>query len=148
MSTQRFLKTNPDEVAAKVVQGEAIIINLATGVYYSMDAVGAAAWSLLEATGDVERTVESLVAAYDVDAARCRAEVERLVDELLAERLLLPGSSAVPGAVVPPAPGARQDWRPPALNVYRDMSDLMALDPPVPGLAPIPWNDPQLPRRT
>jgi hypothetical protein len=74
--------------------------------------------------------------------------VHRLVDELLAERLLLPGSSAVAGGAVPPVTGARQNWHPPALNVYRDMSDLMALDPPVPGLAPIPWNDPQLPRRS
>lgn len=148
MSIPRFLQANPDEVAAKVVQGEAIIINLATGVYYSMDAVGAAAWSLLEATGDVERTVDALVAAYDVDAGQCRSEVQRLVGEILAERLLLPGDGPVPGGHVPAAAGARQGWRPPVLNIYRDMSDLMALDPPVPGLAPIPWNDPQLPRRT
>ena len=69
MAIPRYVQTNPDEVAAKVVQDEAIIINLATGVYYSMDAVGAAAWSLLETTGDVERTVDALVAAYDVDPA-------------------------------------------------------------------------------
>jgi len=147
MSIPKFLQANPDEVAAKVVQGEAIIINLTTGVYYSMDAVGAAAWSLLETTGDVDRTVDALVEAYDVDAARCRAEVQRLVGELLAERLLLPGAGPIPGAAVAPPVGARQSWNPPVLNIYRDMSDLMALDPPVPGLAPIPWNDPQLPRR-
>ena len=44
MPTEKFVRANPDEVAAKVVQGEAIIINLATGVYYSMTGVGAAAW--------------------------------------------------------------------------------------------------------
>ena len=57
------MQANPDEVAAKVVQGEAIIINLASGVYYSMTGVGAAAWGLLEATGDVERTVDTLCAS-------------------------------------------------------------------------------------
>jgi len=148
MAIPRFVQTNPDEVAAKVVQDEAIIINLATGVYYSMDAVGAAAWSLLETTGDVERTVNALVAAYDVDPAQCRSDVQRLVGEILAERLLLPSEGPAPGGHVPTAAGARQAWQPPVLNIYRDMSDLMALDPPVPGLAPIPWNDPQLPRRT
>jgi hypothetical protein len=148
MSIQKFVQPNPDEVAAKVVQGEAIIINLATGVYYSMMGVGAATWSLLEATGDVERTVDALCAAYDVDAPRCRAEVERLVAELLTERLLLPGDHPADDGHVPAVVARRQGWEAPALNIYRDMSDLMALDPPVPGLAPIPWNDPQLPRRT
>ena len=148
MSTPRFLQTNPEEVAAKVVQGEAIIINLATGVYYSMAGVGAAAWSLLEATGDVEGTVNALRASYDVDASRCHAEVERLVAELLAERLLLPGDHAVDTGRLPTDVTIRQTWAPPVLNIYRDMSDLMAIDPPVPGLAPIPWSDPQSPRRT
>jgi fermentation-respiration switch protein FrsA (DUF1100 family) len=148
MPTEKFVQANPDEVAAKVVQGEAIIINLATGVYYSMTGVGAAAWGLLEATGDVARTVETLCVSYNVDAARCRGEVERLVAELLTERLLLPGDGPAGNGPVPAATSLRQSWEAPTLNIYRDMSDLMALDPPVPGLAPIPWNDPQLPRRT
>ena len=37
---ERF-RVNTEEVAAKVIDGEAIIINLTTGVYYSMDGVGA-----------------------------------------------------------------------------------------------------------
>ena len=31
MPVEKFVQANPDEVAAKVVKGEAIIINLATG---------------------------------------------------------------------------------------------------------------------
>ena len=30
----------------------------------------------------------------------------------------------------------------PKLNIYRDMGDLLALDPPVPGLGDTPWKDP------
>lgn len=33
-------------------------------------------------------------------------------------------------------------YSPPVLEVYTDMSDLLALDPPMPGLADIPWRDP------
>ena len=114
MQVHKFVQANPDEVAAKVVQGEAIIINLASGVYYSMTGVGAAAWGLLEATGDVERTVDTLCASYNVDAPRCRAEVERLVAELLTERLLLPGDQ--PDG---PRPGSGGDAAAPDLGGAR-----------------------------
>jgi hypothetical protein len=141
----RFVRSNPDEVAAKVLDGEAILINLVTGVYYSMDGSGAETWSWLEATGDVQRTVEALCAGYAVEPDRCRAEVERLVGELIGERLLLPAEEPA-GAGEPPAGAGRgRSWIAPVLSVYRDMNDLMALDPPVPGLAPIPWDDPQAP---
>jgi hypothetical protein len=30
-------------------------------------------------------------------------------------------------------------YEPPKLNAYRDMGDLLALDPPMPGLEDIPW---------
>ena len=33
-------------------------------------------------------------------------------------------------------------YTPPVLEVYTDMSDLLALDPPMPGLADIPWRGP------
>ncbi len=38
------LRPREEEVASKVIDGEAIIINLANGVYYSMDKVGALVW--------------------------------------------------------------------------------------------------------
>ena len=31
----------------------------------------------------------------------------------------------------------------PTLNIYRDMGDLLALDPPMPGLADMAWKDPE-----
>ena len=36
----QYLKPNSDGVASKIVDGEAILINLSNGMYYSMDAVG------------------------------------------------------------------------------------------------------------
>lgn len=143
----RFVQSNPDEVAAKVLDGEAILINLVTGVYYSMDGAGAEAWAVLEATGDVQRTVEALCAGYAVEPARCRAEVETLVGELLQERLLLPAEKPAGRDEGPAIDERARPWITPTLAAYRDMNDLMALDPPVPGLAPIPWDDPQASRR-
>ena len=35
-----------------------------------------------------------------------------------------------------------QAYESPKLNIYRDMGDLLALDPPTPGLEATPWKNP------
>jgi len=48
------LMPKSDQIAAKVMDGEAVIIDLASGVYYSMDGVGGLIWSLIEATQSMD----------------------------------------------------------------------------------------------
>lgn len=134
-------RSNSDEVAAKVIDGEAIIINLTTGVYYSLDSVGGRVWSLLEAHYDLDTITSVLEREYEVTMDDCRKDVTRLVSELVDEQLLLP-TDEVPTEPASGGPGARLAYTPPEVNIYRDMGDLLALDPPVPGLEPIPWDDP------
>lgn len=138
-TTRRF-RVNEQSVAAKVIEGEAIIINLETGVYYSLDGIGGEVWSLLEGHHAVDSVIASLAARYGIPEETCGADVRALVDQLLEEKLIIP-TDATPTAS-PVIEGAGDGYSPPRLNVYRDMGDLLALDPPVPGLEPIPWDDP------
>ena len=138
--TDRF-RVHEQEVAAKVIDGEAIIINLTTGVYYSLDPTGSEIWSLLEARHDLDTTVGHLCGRFDVSEGACRSDVERLVEQLLEERLIVSADGDHPGPAPDGGPGDRA-YSPPRLDIYRDMGDLLALDPPVPGLEPIPWDDP------
>jgi len=141
VEAERF-RVNADEVAAKVIDDEAIIINLTTGVYYSIDTVGARIWSLLENHHDPSEIAAILAREYAVGEDECRGDVVALVEQLREENLILP-SDAVPDgeASAGPAP-TRQPYAAPAISIFRDMGDLLALDPPVPGLEPIPWDDP------
>ena len=41
LNLHHCFRPREEEIASKVIDGEAIIINLANGVYYSMDKVGA-----------------------------------------------------------------------------------------------------------
>jgi len=141
LTPQTRLECNTREVAVKVFEGEAILINLSTGVYYSIDRVGATLWEMIAAHHTVEAMVHALTSRYEVSPEQARADVERLLDELLQENLvLLSSADPAPRTPAEPGPNPRAAYAAPTLTVYRDMGDLLALDPPMPGLDDIPWD--------
>ena len=137
------LQARAEEVAAKVMDGEAIIINLANGVYYSMDKVGGLIWEAIERQSSMAAMIATVVARYDVSAEQAEADIQRIAEELLQENLVTVSESN--GAAPMTTESPRQERLPyeaPTLNIYRDMGDLLALDPPTPGLETIAWKDP------
>ncbi len=143
LTLQSRLRPNEEEVAGKVMDGEAIIINLSNGVYYSMDKVGGMIWEMIEGRHSLEEIVAAISASYDVGAERAKSDVERLLEELVQENLIIVAEDGVPRDEnrVQPS-GQKQAYESPKLNIYRDMGDLLALDPPIPGLEATPWKDP------
>ena len=58
--------------------------------------------------------------------------------------LVAGGTGNVGGAVVRARASAGADklpYKSPQLHIYTDMEDLLALDPPTPGFADIPWKE-------
>ena len=143
VTLKQRVQPNKEEVAAKVMDGEAILINLSNGIYYSMDKVGAVVWELVERNFSPEEMVASIMSRYEVETEKAQADVERLLKELVDEKLILAADGAV-GAdrEQPEQTDTKQPYEPPQLNIYRDMGDLLALDPPTPGLEATPWKDP------
>ncbi|MBI3785891.1 MAG: PqqD family protein [Deltaproteobacteria bacterium] len=135
------VRLNDQEAVAKIIDGEAILINLVSGVYYSMDGTGAVIWSLIQAGEPVERMAASLAASYDVTLEQAAIDIEAVVRELLEQRLVVPDDvpSSFPTAPVAAGNGTKLPYVAPALNAYTDMGDLLALDPPVPGFNDISW---------
>ena len=143
----RFLPRS-EEVAAKVIDGEAIIINLANGVYYSMDKVGAFVWDLLQAGHTLEEVIAAVTTRYDVSREQAEANVRELVQELVQENLVVASENGVSAATQEQVEEQeKMPYELPRLNIYRDMGDLLALDPPVPGLGDTPWKEPEEPSK-
>jgi hypothetical protein len=137
-STDRW-RPDLERVAAKVLDGEAILIHLAQGTYYSMSNVGGLIWELIERGSSLQEITDQVCARYQVEPERARADLERLLDQLESEGLLV--ATQVESAAGPsPAAPARLPYDPPTLHVYRDMADLLALDPPTAGLENLVWS--------
>ncbi len=127
------------EVVGKVIDGEAIIINLATGMYYSADEVGAFIWTLLESGHNLAEVATQIAARYDVAEDRARADAEPVVLRLLREGLIRAAQREPDPAAAAADSDERRAYVQPSLEVHRDMKDLLALDPPMPALKRNPW---------
>jgi hypothetical protein len=134
------LRPADEEIVAKVLDGEAVIINLGTGTYYSADGVGGFIWERVAEGMPVEGVAGAVVATYQVDAQRAAADLEKFLGEAIGEGLLVAEAAPSRRSVSPPASAEpRRVYEPPRLHVYRDMEELLALDPPTPGIADLRW---------
>jgi hypothetical protein len=70
------------------LEGEAAILNLTSGVYYGLNAVGARIWHLLQTPTTVQDLVSALLDEYDVDRAQCERDLLTLLPQLEAEGLI------------------------------------------------------------
>ncbi len=132
----QFLKPNTAEVAAKDVDGEAVLINLTNGMYYSMDLVGGFIWSLIEGGYELAAIADAVAGCYGLAEDLAKKDVERLAQQLLDEKLALPGEGeATNGPIEAKGAPAPQAYATPELNKFDDMVDLFAVDPPLPELS-------------
>lgn len=88
VSEQGRLRISED-VVFEVVAGEAVLLHLGTGVYFTLNPTGTRFWQLVEEGEDLDRVRERMLAEFDVPAERLVADLERLVGELEAKGLLV-----------------------------------------------------------
>ena len=65
--------------------GEAAILQLASGIYYGLNPVGARVWALLQQPRTAREIRDALLAEYDVDRERCERDLLALLHALAAE---------------------------------------------------------------
>lgn len=78
----------PEHVLFNKVAGEAVLLNLESGVYYGLNGVGTRMWSLLAEHRQVEPIIRILALEYRVDEKQLRQDIGDLVAELVAHDLL------------------------------------------------------------
>jgi coenzyme PQQ synthesis protein D (PqqD) len=135
VSLTDVIGANEQQVAAKIMDGEAILIHLGTGAYYSMGSAGGFIWSLVENRLSIKDIVTAVTEHYEVTRDRAEADVLRLSEELCVEGLALVCTGTAATAAASPASGARLAYEAPALEKFTDMAEMFALDPPLPGLS-------------
>lgn len=76
------------EQVASDLGGDAVILNLKTGIYHGLDTVGARIWDLLQKPITVNDILDTLLQEYDVEPDRCERELVALLQKLAGAELI------------------------------------------------------------
>jgi hypothetical protein len=77
-----------DAVLYQELEDEVVLLNMANQQYYGLNDVGAQMWKCLIELGDISTAGDRLCRSYEVDPTVFRADLEKLVRELLSAGLL------------------------------------------------------------
>ena len=78
----------PKSVLFRELSGEIVLLNTATGKYFSLDATGACIWQALKASGTLRDALDALLLAFDVAEPQARIDVLDLASKLCTHELL------------------------------------------------------------
>ena len=132
-SAGSFRPNRPGSIS-EVLDGEASIVNLESGAYYSLTGAGADIWTAAESSATLAEIIHRVGAQFTGMPTEISAGVTALVEELVSEGVLV-ADSAASAALPDPGPGdgPASMTRPPfvrsSLQKYTDMADLLLLDP-------------------
>ena len=88
-------KHSPD-VVFRDLDGEAVILDLASGTYFGLNEVGTLVWRMIEEGRNAAEVVEGIAAEYDADRETIARDVQRLFDELSARHLIVNSAGTEP----------------------------------------------------
>jgi hypothetical protein len=122
----RWLRTRGTDLVAETLSDETLVIDTASGVFFSLRGVASVLWAMLQHPTS-EGELRAAVRAHFADARDVDADVVAFVGALLADGLVVEADDrtrADPVAVTWP-----ETYDPPVLKKYDDMADLLLVDP-------------------
>ncbi len=85
MSKELFIESTvriKDDVIFNDLQGEVVLLNLKTGIYFGLDPVGTRAWKLIQDHGRLEPVKDAMLGEYEVYAEDLWKDLQDLVIRL------------------------------------------------------------------
>jgi hypothetical protein len=87
LSDQSRIVATKEQISCDLA-GEAAILNLKNGLYYSLDPVGARAWNLVQAPTTFAELRDRLLKEYEVDVSSLESDLRELLGRLEEQGLI------------------------------------------------------------
>lgn len=129
MNSSSVYRVNSPAVVGEVIDGEAIIIHLESGTYYSARDTAVRAWELIAQGANIGQIVDRLTQEYDINPLDVSFSLTNFINQLMAHQLIVEVAGATGANLEASAPTMKQSYNEPRLEVFRDMQNLLMLDP-------------------
>ncbi len=129
------LRINEPDVVSETIDGETVAVSLSTGTYYSLGGSAPDVWNLIESGFGVDQMLDSLVQKFEGDHNKIAEDLDMLIKQLQAEKLIVTDEASAPKANSTSPTGADSSdaapltYEPPVLQKFNDMQELLLLDP-------------------
>ena len=80
-----------DDVLFQELQGEAVLLNLKSGVYFGLDKMGTRVWQLMGQNEILSGVLKAILQDYDVTEERCSKDLLDLVAKMQEHGLVTIG---------------------------------------------------------
>lgn len=80
--------TISDNVFSSEVDGEMVLLNLTSGIYFGLDPIGTRIWKLIEQSKTVSEIRSTLLEEYEVGVNDCNQAIQELLQELIDAKLI------------------------------------------------------------
>lgn len=64
-----------NDILFRELEGEAVLLNIQTGIYFGLDPLGTKIWQLFQKKYSIEEVSKSIRNDYEVDAQSCREDI-------------------------------------------------------------------------
>jgi hypothetical protein len=128
----RLFRVNCPAVVAEIIDGEAVIMNLKSGNYFSTECVGSVIWQWVEDGLTYGQMLDCLNTKFTADRVQVEKALGLFLSDLMTHELVREEAAAKGAVVAAPSPGSLDSlpgFSAPVLNVYADMRDLLLIDP-------------------
>jgi hypothetical protein len=126
-----FYKIDGAKVLHELFDNEAVLINLESGRYYSLEGVAAVIWRLLSQGASQSEILLAVEARFTGDKSLIAHDTVEFLNDLVQEDLVAidPQPRESLGASREPAAAAVGHFIKPVLQKYSDMQELLLFDP-------------------
>jgi hypothetical protein len=87
VSESSIVVASKDQISSDLA-GEAVILNLKSGVYFGLNEVGAKIWTLIQQPRAVRDLRDALLAEYEVEPDVCNRDLLQLLQDLKVADLI------------------------------------------------------------
>jgi hypothetical protein len=128
--TRRF-KPRSSDVVSEVIDGEAVIMDLRNGHYFSARQEAAPVWQAIVSGQSDAEILHRLCRDFDADLVYLRAELDGYIETLLRHALIVldVAGQEIAGETPDTIPRGQRPFPPLVLEAFQDMEELLLLDP-------------------